>query len=81
MIQSSHISSISHDPKVNELAVEFKNGHVYKYKNVDSATHEKLVNKSSGIGSRFHTMIRSKPKEYPFEKQVSSKQARMYVGR
>jgi hypothetical protein len=58
-VESSSLDSVGHDAASNTLEVEFKNGSVYQYDNVDAEEHKSLLAAES-IGSHFHTNIRSK---------------------
>ena len=63
-VSSSNIKSVGHDPSTNTLAVEFKDGSVYHYHDVEKDIHEGLVSAKS-IGSYLHS-IKGK---YKYSKQ------------
>jgi len=56
-VQSSNIRSIGHDPERNTLEVEFSNGRVYEYGNVNVDEHQALLGAKS-IGSHFSNILR-----------------------
>lgn len=64
-VTSSNISSIGYDPDEKTLAVEFKDGTVYHYHDVEPDAHEQLVSAKS-IGKHLHANIKG---AYKFTKQ------------
>ncbi len=56
-VHSSHIASVGYDEKEKRLEVEFKDGSIYSYHNVDSKEHHDLMNARS-IGSHLHVHIK-----------------------
>jgi ATP-dependent DNA helicase RecG len=56
-VLSSHIRSIGYDPNEKRLEVEFHDGGVYSYHNVDEREHHSLMHAAS-IGKHFHTHIK-----------------------
>lgn len=56
---SSNIKSVGHDPETNTLEVEFKDGGVYSFGNVDSDKHQSMMSAQS-VGSHFHKHIKGK---------------------
>jgi hypothetical protein len=58
-VSSSNVKSIGHCGDTNTLAVEFKDGTVYHYADVDKDTHDQLVS-SKSVGGAVHSMIKGK---------------------
>jgi hypothetical protein len=58
-VTSSNIESIGHDPDTNMLAVQFKNGGLYHYHDVDADKHKALISAPS-IGKHLYANIRGK---------------------
>ena len=56
---SSNILEIGHDPDANVLEVQFKNGGVYRYADVDQDKHKALMSADS-IGGFIHANIKGK---------------------
>jgi hypothetical protein len=61
-IKSSHIKSMAHDAATNSLEVEFQNGKVYTYPNVNKSAYLQILAAPSA-GEAFHRIIR------PFDKK------------
>lgn len=59
-VVSSNLKSIGHNPQTNELEVEFANGAIHTYTDVNVDEHKALLNAKS-IGSHFHNNVRHKP--------------------
>jgi hypothetical protein len=58
-VLSSNIRSIGYEPAAKRLEVEFHDGSVYSYHDVEAHEHEALT-KASSIGSHFHAHIKHK---------------------
>lgn len=58
-VTSSQIKSVGYEPSSKVLEVEFSNGAIYRYHEVDEHKHHALVN-SPSIGSHFHAQIRGR---------------------
>jgi hypothetical protein len=56
-VQSSNVTSVGYDPDSKTLAIEFKDGSVYHYHDVESSTHEELVS-SKSVGKFIHSNIK-----------------------
>lgn len=56
-VSSSNIRSIGHDPESNTLEIEFSNGRVFQYSDVNVDEHAALLGAQS-IGSHFHNILR-----------------------
>lgn len=56
-VSSSNIKSVGYDPSEKTLAVEFSDGSVYHYHNVEKDVHEGLISAKS-VGSYFHTNVK-----------------------
>lgn len=67
-VKSSNISQIGYDPKEKTLAVEFSDGSLYHYHNVDRSCYEELLTAKS-VGGHFHKEIK---RSYKFTKQDKS---------
>lgn len=63
-VSSSNLASIGYDPSNETLEVEFKNGSIYRYLNVPSFEHERLMAANSH-GVYFNANIKD---TYPFER-------------
>lgn len=63
-VSSSMINSVDYNPSTEELEVEFNNGSVYRYYDVPSEVHEKLMSAASH-GKFFWTNIRN---DYSYDK-------------
>jgi len=63
-MESSNITKHGYCAETKTLGVEFKNGGVYHYPNVDAADYEALK-KADSVGSHFHKQF----KERKFKKQ------------
>ena len=66
-VKSSQIQSIGYDPETKTLEVEFKNGAVYTYQNVEEDHHKALMTAKSH-GSHFGQHIKPHVKKFPFAK-------------
>lgn len=64
-VQSSNVKSVGYDPDSKTLAIEFKDGSVYHYHDVESSAHEELMG-SKSIGKHIHSAIKG---NYKFSKQ------------
>lgn len=64
-VQSSNINAIGHDAETKTLTVRFHNGTEYAYRNVEADTFVKILAAPS-VGSAFHTLVKSKPDEFPY---------------
>jgi predicted TIM-barrel enzyme len=56
-VQSSNVASVGHDPKTNELEVQFKSGRVYRYSDVNVDEAAALMSAQS-IGSHLANIIK-----------------------
>lgn len=56
-VQSSNLKSVGHDPHTNTLEVEFANGRVYSYGNVNVDEYAAMLGAKS-IGSHFSSIIK-----------------------
>ncbi len=56
-VESSMLASVGYDEKTETLEVEFNNGGVYEYYEVEKEVYEKLLNAES-LGSYFYHNIR-----------------------
>jgi len=56
-VQSSNLQSVGHDPRTNTLEVQFKNGRVYSYQDVNVDEFGALLNAPS-VGSYFANNIK-----------------------
>lgn len=56
-VTSSNVRSVGHDPESNTLAVEFKDGSIYHYHDVDKDTHDQLIAARS-IGGFIHANLK-----------------------
>lgn len=59
-VVSSNIQAIGHDPRTNELVVEFKNGSRYSYPNVTTAQFE-AFKAAESAGKHFAANIKGLP--------------------
>lgn len=57
-VDSSNLSSVGYDADAETLEVEFRNGSVYQYFGVPSATHQSLLQAPS-VGSYFISHVRN----------------------
>ena len=60
-VKSSNIKSVGWNPADKTLAVEFADGSIYHYHDVEKDIHEGLVG-SKSVGSYLHTNIKGKYK-------------------
>lgn len=65
---SRNISEIGYDPETRTLEVAFRNGNVYRYRDVDAERHKALMSAPSR-GAYLHAYIKGK---YPHS-QVDAK--------
>jgi hypothetical protein len=63
-VSSSNLAAIGYDPNTETLEVEFKNSHVYEYKNVPQVVYDGLMSATSH-GAYFNREIKN---TYPYEK-------------
>lgn len=56
-VQSSQIRSVGYEPASRTLEIEFSNGAVYQYSNVDPDIHTRMM-ESSSVGSFFNQNVR-----------------------
>lgn len=56
-VSSSNISSVGYDPDEKTLAVEYKDGSLYHYHDVEKDVHEGLVGAKS-VGGYLHANIK-----------------------
>ncbi|MCP3463490.1 KTSC domain-containing protein [Bradyrhizobium sp. CCGUVB23] len=64
VVNSSNLVSVGYDEDSSTLEIEFKGGAVYRYFNVPSFEHERLMAANSH-GVYFNTNIKDK---YPFDR-------------
>lgn len=57
-VQSTLIRAIGHDPETRTLRVQFQDGALWQYAEVDSEKFDRLRNADS-VGRFFHTEIKS----------------------
>lgn len=67
-VTSSNLSGLFHDPETKTLSVQFKNGTIYAYQNVDTQLYLTVLNAES-VGSAFNNLIKKHPDLYPFSKE------------
>ena len=60
-VSSSNIKSVGWDPTDKTLAVEFADGSIYHYSDVEKDVHEGLVSAKS-VGSYLHKNVKGKYK-------------------
>ena len=58
-VKSNNIISVGHDPETKTLEVEFKNGGVYRYADVDAERHSAMM-KADSVGAFLHAHIKGK---------------------
>lgn len=63
-VKSSNVASVGYDPDAKTLEIEFKDGSVYHYHNVESDTHVGLMSAKSH-GQYIHANIKG---SYKFSK-------------
>lgn len=63
-VSSSNLVSVGYDPNSETLEIEFKNVSIYRYLNVPSFEHERLMAAGSH-GVYFNANIKDR---YPFER-------------
>lgn len=56
-VSSSHVAAVGYDPDEKTLAIEFKDGNVYHYHDVEKDIHEGLVAARS-VGGFIHANIK-----------------------
>ncbi len=66
-VESSQIAAIGYEQTQQVLRVEFKNGALYEYQNVEPETHASLMAAES-VGSLFNQVIKKNPGKYPYQK-------------
>lgn len=59
-VTSSNIEAVGYNPKTQELQVQFKGKTVYAYDAVPEEVHSELMGDGTGIGGRFHRLIKEK---------------------
>lgn len=59
-VKSSNIEAVGHDPETQELHVQFKGGAIYAYDSVPEELHTELIGDGTGIGGRFHKIVKNK---------------------
>lgn len=64
-VTSSNVASVGYDPDTKVMSIEFKDGSVYHYHDVESDLHEQLLAAKS-IGSFLHKNVKG---AYKFTKQ------------
>lgn len=60
-VSSSNVASVGHDSSTNTLSIEFKDGSVYHYHDVEKNMYNSLVDAKS-IGKYIHENIKGKYK-------------------
>jgi KTSC domain len=55
-VESSAVASIGHDPELNELHVNYKNGGRYIFPDVTADHHTELL-KAQSIGKHLNTLV------------------------
>jgi hypothetical protein len=56
-VQSSNLKSVGHDPRSNQLEVEFHSGKVFRYSDVNVDEYAAMLGAQS-IGSHFSQLIK-----------------------
>lgn len=64
-VKSSNVASIGYDPDSKTLVIEYIDGSVYHYHDVESSTHQELMSAKS-IGKHIHSSIKG---QYRHSKQ------------
>lgn len=64
-VSSSNVSSVGYDKNTKTMAVEYSDGTVYHYHDVDPDTHQALISAKS-IGKHIHQNIKG---QYKYSKQ------------
>lgn len=59
IVESSNLAAVGYDQEAKELFIEFKNGSIYKYFDVDFDTYTALIDAESH-GKYFQANIRGK---------------------
>lgn len=60
-VKSSNVSAVGYDPSTQTMEIEFKDGSVYHYHGVSSATHSDLISAKS-IGKYVHANVKGQYK-------------------
>ena len=60
-VKSSNVTSVGYEPRTKTMAVEFKDGSVYHYHDVEPDTHQGLISAKS-IGKYVHANVKGKYK-------------------
>lgn len=66
-VSSSTISAMGHDEVSKTMKVEFKNGSVYQYQNVEGELFSSIVGAES-VGKAFDAKIKKQAANHPFTK-------------
>ena len=66
-VKSSNILKMGHDPSTDSAYVEFRNGGVWRYRNVSRAIYDEWK-KSGSVGSYHAMFIKKNPDAHPAEK-------------
>lgn len=66
-VKSSNIASIGYHPATKTLEIEFKNGSVFQYNNIEQSHHAALMTADSP-GGHFAKHIRVHAKKFPARK-------------
>lgn len=56
-VTSSNVKSVGHCPNTNTLAIEYSDGSIYHYHDVDKDTHDQLV-ASKSVGGFIHSNVK-----------------------
>lgn len=59
-VVSSNIQAIGHDPRTNELVIQFKNGSKYRYPGVTTAQYE-AFRAAESAGKHFAAHVKGLP--------------------
>jgi hypothetical protein len=66
-VTSSNIKAMGHDVPSATMRVQFSNGGLYDYRNVDAAKYNSIISAES-VGKAFISQVKSQAKLHPFEK-------------
>lgn len=61
-VQSTNIHAVGYEPDSAEMQIQFTNGMVYAYQNIEPSTYEAMI--GGDIGSYFASII--KPQRYRY---------------
>ena len=68
-VKSSNLRTVGYNPKSQEMIIEFKSGHIYKFLKIPKDIYKRLM-RAPSKGRYFYYTIRMYPQKYPYQRLI-----------